>query len=50
MDHYTLSPPADALPLHRRADGGAPDLLTFLTEANLLPPRGLSAIAKPRYG
>ena len=38
MDHYTLSPPADALPLHRRADGGAPDLLTFLTEANLLPP------------
>ena len=38
MDHYRLSSSADAPPLRRRAEGGAPDLLTYLTEANLLPP------------
>ena len=38
MDHNTASPPTGAPPTAQMEDLGPPDLLEFLTEANLLPP------------
>ena len=38
MDHNTASPPTGTPPTPQMEDLGPPDLLEFLTEANLLPP------------